>query len=240
MKKEYATLPNAPIKEAIIQVVVPDRNEINSEGFADFINPQFPHLDRVEGIEFGVSAGPDGFGTHQRQRFQDRFLSDNKTKAVQFSHNFLCLSHLAPYQCWNDFVDEYMELWERFVQDYSIEKVGPTLRFINEFDLPSASLNKELRIGGNIDVTDSENDISVQRVFSQFDLAKDNLLGEVIFQVSSRKQDEVIVIFDIQTQLADLVEYADTTNLRSILERLREFKNEIFFSNVPRAKEIFS
>ena len=244
MAQKYPTLNNAPINEALIQINFRGASDSNTmPKLQEYLKSEFPTEEKLEGIEFGISAGPDGVGSHHKSSHRFRYSSQDKKYVVQYGKDFVCLSRLKPYETWDKFIDKFIGLWEIFIDDVKITEFGAQLRFINEFDLPSDNFYEKLSIGGNIVRTPPT---SVHRAFNQFNLLKngqaegEQLLADVISYVEAKDSEQVNIIFDIQTSLANSSEYTDIKNLRAKLELLRDFKNELFFVNIPEAERIFS
>ena len=137
-------LPNAPIKEALIDLRValpPDQELSHLDAVYDQIRDRFPIKKTIHEGRFGVNfdfkegVPPKTIASHLSLGF--RYESADGRRVAQFRLNGFTYSRLAPYTTWEEMRDEARDLWGIFVQAASPFRVTrAATRFINIIPIP--------------------------------------------------------------------------------------------------------
>jgi uncharacterized protein (TIGR04255 family) len=234
-------LRNAPITEALIDIRVKLPSNVAVDTFGSLhglISSEYPHerkRRRVEDlIEFKDGEAP-------KHTAQDKgidgyvYLSADNKQVVQFRLDGFTFSRLKPYETWEHLRDEARRLWSLYVDTASPEVITRVaLRYINhlEFPFPSVELSDYLTAPPVV----PQNLPQVIRTFLSRVVIDAPSLGAsaVITQAlddTSAHPNVVPIILDIDVfkegQLA-----IDGNEAWDILNKLRDFKNEIFFGSI--------
>ena len=231
-------LPNAPIKEAIIDLRVALLEDVSVErlgGVHAKIQERFPvkkilHESRL-GVYFDSQAGqpPKTIADHATLGF--RYESEDGTRVVQFKLNGFTYSRLAPYTTWEEMRNEAKQLWGIFVEATSADIVTRVAtRFINVIRIPlpfddfEEYLTAPPRIPENLPQ-------ALSRFLTRIVLPNPSIDADAIITqaLESVEEDYAPVVLDI-----DVFRRVDATESTcwDCLEELRNFKNRIFFASI--------
>ena len=134
--------PNAPIKEAIIDLRVKPGDGLKLEqlervGAGEEAYPKQDETYHAVGmmeVQAGVSASASA---HQRQT-GFKFTSGNEKYIWQARMDGFTFSRLAPYESWEPFRDEAKRLWCLYRERTApAEVVRLAVRYVNRIDLPA-------------------------------------------------------------------------------------------------------
>lgn len=126
--------PNAPITEAVIDLVVQPVEGISLEGLGGIQDEAYS---QKEPITFNQVQFTGTGATTTQETKGWRFRSGDGLYIYQARLNGFGASRLAPYQNWKAFSEEARRLWKRYresARPVAIQRLG--LRYINRIDIP--------------------------------------------------------------------------------------------------------
>lgn len=235
-------LPNAPIREALLDIRVdlpPEFSAIQFKPLHTEVGPKtYPKV--VEGSKFEANLQLDAAGKFSSQDSSATalhailFFSADERTVAQFRTDGFTLNKLRPYTKWESIFPEAMRLWQLYLRTAapaSVSKVA--LRYINEFSLPTpvASLGRYLHsVPENPPGTPGDIRGYLSRVSTVDE--KTNLASTVTYAVNQDGNGSHFrVIFDIDVAFDSVL--GTTTNvLTPVFARLRQTKNDIFFQSL--------
>ncbi len=230
MTDKHPHLKNAPIKEAMIQVQIEPAHSVDAlKKIKNDLAELYPTLD-------------SDVGANQQYGHKDRLWSKDRKTVLRCAPESLSMNQLPPYTNWDEFFNQYKQAWNIFTHRIKNMPIGPSVRFINQFSLPNENLSEMLCIGGHMHIADG---MGINSIFTKFDVVIEGAIGAAIVtitpdsKVSEVSTNSVNVTFDIMVKLDNMIEYNDISTLEASLESLRIFKNNIFFDNILKAKEMF-
>ncbi len=227
---EYSLLKNAPITEALIDIRARIKEDFDVNRFLslyDAIIGQYPEKKTRHKWEaqFEFKKG-------------DAPISSGKETVDGFTFN-----RLKPYDKWETFRDEALRLWQLYRELVSPDIVRVALRYINKFDIPlfphhMGDFNEYLTAAPivpeglpqgvssfltRVVINDPETEAAAI-ITQAFEQIIDPKFLPIIFDIDVFKQKEVI----------------SEEEAWQTLEKLRHFKNKIFFESITeKAKELF-
>ena len=240
--------PNAPLTEALIDIRIKAKEDFDVARFLtlhDAISDQYPKKKprhKWEGrFEFKKGETPITAGTEKIDGYI--FTSADGKQIFQARIDGYTFNKLKPYDKWETFRDEAVRLWKPYKDLVSPEIIRVALRFINKINIPLSSqtaldfddyltagpiVPKELPQGINSFLTrviihDPENDAAAI-ITQAFEQIVDPKLIPIILDIDVFKQKEV---------------FSEEETWQA-LEKLRHFKNRIFFASITeKTKELF-
>jgi uncharacterized protein (TIGR04255 family) len=237
---EYEVFPNAPVEEAIITIRVPRIDDLSEgvERLTRALEDRYPVVEASGPTDEGDPEDPSNPGGTAY-----RFLSADRQQAVQVTVTTFSFHRLRPYTRWEHFVTDARQAWEFFVGTFSPVSVQDVqLRFVNQFELPvpAADWADYLLIHPNLP---SAVDTGLTSYFMSLNLADRSVPATAIVTQTTTLagHDQAIdVTYDIDTRSRFVPDSAKKDQLWEILERLREYKNRLFFEGLTeRTKELF-
>lgn len=245
---EYSLLPNAPIIEALIDIRIKAKEDFDFASFLtlhDAISGQYSEKKtrhKWEGrFEFKKGETPITASTEKIDGYI--FTSADGKQIFQARIDGFTFNRLQPYDKWETFRDEAFRLWKLYNDLVSPEIIRVALRFINKIDIPISSqtaldfddyltagpiVPKELPQGissflTRVVIHDPETDASAI-ITQAFEQIVDPKLIPIILDIDAFKQKEVF----------------SEEEAWQTLEKLRYFKNSIFFASIKeKTKELF-
>lgn len=245
---EYSLLKNAPITEALIDIRVRIKEDFSVERFLllyDAIVDKYPQKKarhKWEGrFEFKKGETPISASTETVDGYI--FTSADGKQLCQARIDGFTFNKLKPYDKWETFRDEALRLWQLYKGVISPEITRVALRFINKIDIPLSpqtvlDFDDYLTAGPNVPkglpqgigsfltrIVIHDPDIDAVTIITQaFEQIVDPKFVPIIFDIDVFKQREVM---------------SEEEAWRT-LEKLRHFKNKIFFESITeKAKELF-
>lgn len=245
---EYSLLKNAPITEALIDIRTRIKEDFDVNRFLslyDAIIGQYPEKKtrhRWEAqFEFKKGDAPISSGKETVDGFI--FTSADKKQVFQARIDGFTFNRLKPYDKWETFRDETLRLWQLYRELVSPDIVRVALRYINKFDIPlfphhMGDFNEYLTAAPIIPeglpqgvssfltrVVINDPETEAAAIITQaFEQIIDPKFLPIIFDIDVFKQKEVI----------------SEEEAWQTLEKLRHFKNKIFFASITeKAKELF-
>lgn len=246
MVSEYQVFPNAPITEALLDIRVQLPKDINLqilESFHDRIKEKFPDKQKRVFIKAGFKFSPEGVTSEipVQSGGPDGFLfrSPIENKVVQARLDGFTFNKLKPYEKWETFSSEARQLWNLFTEiarPITITRIA--LRYINRIEIPLPIKEFKDYI---LTVPDSPPDLplNVSHFFMSVVCGKPEIqakaqLNETLEAVTPNNTLPLILDIDV---------YRETTFegnsdvIWAEFEKLRDFKNEIFFKSITKKTE---
>lgn len=246
----YPNLPNAPIEEAIISLTIGQQKHASIEEVEKVcakLKATYPQLKPWALNEFAFQISEAGVNTSHQEKANGFVLSsEDQKKIVHLSRDTLSLNRLRPYGSWEDFSADYKAAWEVFTAPLKIDEItGLTIRYINNFIIPTAGWEEYLLMRPTLqsNSTYDPSVISMGEVFSRYVLVSERHMAKSMVSLTLRSEDtdHLRVIMDIEVHSrTDISNYPGYHAVTDVLNRLRDFKNQIFFSNLPKAQELFA
>ncbi|HEX5322668.1 MAG TPA: TIGR04255 family protein [Capsulimonadaceae bacterium] len=238
---DYPVLRNAPIVEAVLNIGLPPNAGVTLsqlEQIGSRIKSRFPVRQERRNVGLHVSAGPHGIlSLNQEAGKAVGFVYSNpeSAKAVQIRLDGFSFSKLKPYSQWDEFYPEAMELWNLYLEETRTPFVSLfSLRYINQLDLPlpcddfSEYLQTYPEIAKGIPQMLAS--FALQFVVPSED---QNVTARVQFRSDALPADaqRIPMFFDIDAFKSQQFP-SSSSEINSIFEVLRNYKNRIFFSSL--------
>jgi uncharacterized protein (TIGR04255 family) len=232
-------LRNAPITEAIFDFRVKARAGLRGEEFAP-LHPQlasrFPKIEDRRGLQatFAVVKGKSQPPLVQDLGMQGYFFksADEKTIA-QFRVDGFTLNRLPPYTSWGELFPLVIELWRLYSALARPEVITRlAVRYINRIPFPPGPVKLETYLR-SAPVIPPELPQHVSSFLTRVTIHDPdrNIAAHVAQALEADASGQPAVIFDIDAFKQD--EFAgDDPAIEETLNRLRDFKNLIFFSSL--------
>ena len=245
---DYTVFPNAPITEAVIEIKaqLPEETDLKSlESFHDHIKERFPEKQeqRFLKADFKLSQKDKLSSLPTKTGTQGYFFRSHKEKkVVQSKIDGFAFNKLKPYENWELFRSEGRDLWELYseiVNPIRVIRIG--LRYINRIEVPlpfndfSEYLLTNPQIAPNLPQ-------AVSHFFMRLEVPNPDIEATAIITQTMDKPttaQRLPLILDID--VFRITEYlGKAEDMWEDFEKLRDFKNDIFFNSVTeKAKELF-
>lgn len=249
-QKPYPNLRNAPIEEAIISLTIGKQRHStlqDVDALCEKLKDAYPQKKNWAIKEFEFEDNPSGYNMSQRERANGFVISsENQKKLLHLSQNTLSLNCLKPYVSWEVFTSDYKAAWDIYTESLEIEEISNlSIRYINSFSIPTLGWDEYLLMRPNLQSESpyDQSTISMGEVFSRYSLYSAGHSAESVVLLTLRPEnnDYLKVIMDIEVvSRSPITDYSDYHEVTDVLNRLRDFKNQIFFANVPKAEEMFA
>lgn len=242
---EYPTLKNAPITEALIDIRVKLSSEFdakNIDSIYESIKNQYPEKQeqRISEVRFEPKA-KEIVRPSSAKINGYRYISSDKKQIVQVRLDGFTFSRLRPYIKWEELRDEAYRLWQLYKNITSPESINRVaLRYINNLNIPMP-----LRDFGDY-LT------APPTVPEELPQGVGSFLNRIVIHEPSLGANAIITqaLEQIATDTAPIILDIDVFKLQpkgieekeawEIIEKLRHFKNKIFFSSITdRLKEVY-
>lgn len=239
---EYPILTNAPITEALIDIRVklPSTVDIKKiESIYEFIKEQYP--EKKEQKIAKLKFKPDELKSSGAEINGYRYITSDKKQIVQVRLDGFTFNRLHPYIKWEQLRDETYRLWQIYKNITSTELITRVaLRYINNLNIPMPIIDfgeyltappivpPELPQG----VSGFLNRTVINEPYSGFNAIITHALEQIVTNTAPIILD--IDVFKYQS------EGMEEKNAWEIIEKLRDFKNKIFFSSITdKLKEMY-
>ncbi len=233
-------LNNAPIREALIDVFVevpgpvePSSQLKTLESLVAKVKEEYPNVQNVAEGQLQVDL-KEKQGRFEQNILGFRCFNPDKNRAVQFRRDGFTFNWLRPYTEWAELRSQAERMWQLYREAVTPTKVIRLgLRFINDLALPLP-----FDSFGEYLVADPIVPKELPQALSRF-LTRVTFDNEEETATATLTQafegvtdpDRVNVILDIDTRMQAEFGPADTAIWQS-LDRLRDFKNDIFFASL--------
>jgi len=238
---EIYKLKNPPIVEAIIGVQLnKDYHHIKAlkNIYDASLNKKYPIINNCTANQIGFNL-EEKAGFEYKQERGLKLSNEDKNQIIFLEKNRVSLSQLPPYTSGDDLIEKYEEIWGFFSEHIKIDSLkGIEVRYINKFELEEEKLEDYFKIKLEKGETDFE--MPRERLVARYDTRSQRYNANATINTIVQKinNEKVSIIFDIDTHEFN-VSYNNFGTIKDTLYRLREFKNKIFFSNLPKAKELW-
>jgi uncharacterized protein (TIGR04255 family) len=245
---EYSLLRNAPITEALIDIRIKLRDDFDVERFHslhDIIADQYPNKktrQKWEGrFEFKKGVGPISASTETVDGYM--FTSTDGKQIFQARIDGFTFNRLKPYERWEILRDEAMRLWRMYQELISPEIVRVALRYINKIDIPLfpvplKDFNEYLTAAPIVPagLPQGVSSFLTRVVIHNPEIDAAAIITQAFEQIVDPKFLPIILDIDVFKQK----EIIGEEEAWQTLEKLRDFKNKIFFESITeKAKELF-
>lgn len=241
--------PHAPIKEALIDLLVVNRDDISLQDLKQFgvaLKEQYPFESPRELMQAQFQfGGPAPSSSHSTIGYL--FHSSDRKQAVQARLNGFTFSRFEPYLDWQSLREEALRLWSTFVEitrPKSVQRIA--LRYVNQLNLPLKNgtlefddyLRTFLRFGEEAGKEQILEQFFIRLVLPQEDLKARLVLTEALLPASN--SDTIGVILDIDLFRENISLPTGSQELWAILDDFRNRKNEYFEGAITdAARELF-
>lgn len=244
---EYTVFPNAPITEALldIRVELPAEVDIKKlESFYDRVKDRYPDKKLKGAFALQIQVTPDGMPQSLPAMGGPQgfiFRSPAEHKIVQARMDGFTFNKLKPYENWEKFRDEAHELWNAYREMFNPSKIiRIALRYINRIEVPRPFGDFKEYILTNPEIApklpQSVAHFYMQLVMPKPDIEATAVITQTMENVTEKNLQPLILDIDVFKEAL----YTDEKKMWADFEKLRTFKNEIFFNSVTdKAKELF-
>ena len=244
----YSLLKNAPITEALIDIRIKTREGFSVESFSPFyeaISSQYPEKKarhKFEGkLELKKGEAPLSSGIATVDGYL--FTSVDHKQVFQARVDGFTYNRLRPYDKWETFRDEAFKLWKLYRNIVSPEIIRVALRYINKFDIPffprpMLDFSEYLTAAPIVPekLPQGVSSFLTRVVIPEPKIDASAVITQVFEQIVDPKFIPIILDIDVFKQKEGISE----EDAWQTLEKLRHFKNEIFFASITeKAKELF-
>jgi uncharacterized protein (TIGR04255 family) len=233
--KEFPTLANAPIVEAVLRWQASPSIEASQDEVRQQLSRAFPDYElqpqhKLEAaLERDASRMENRHSSHW-EGFRCQSPAEDSKHVAQFTRNGVVFSRLAPYVNWSEFVTEGTKFWNTFVEILQPKSIAClSVRYISEIVLESLK-----EVGEYLEVVDDPlADLGVSRDgFFHQDTHKpgnEPYIVRVTRSVQPKNlpgehQKSLIVDIDVATTNG-----VNLDEMSEKLQNLRYLKNEMFF-----------
>lgn len=241
MTNQYPTLTNAPITEAIvdIQCKLPKGLQVDQfKAIGESISGEYPiekvmHLHQAK---IDVNDSEQKVTTHGKINGY-RYESTDGKKIVQLRDNGFTYSRLKPYVDWNDIRDGALSIWNLYLDLVKPELINRiALRYINNLNapLPMSDFKEYLTCPPEVPEGLPQSVISFfYRVVIPHSDRRITAVISQAFEAQVEFKDKLPIILDIDVFKITTDGFLED-DIVTILEKLRNFKNQIFFSSITK------
>ncbi len=243
---KYTHLENAPITEALIDIRVKMREDLTVEKLESIYNSisgQYPDKKarhKWEGkFEFKKGESPISLGTETIDGYI--FTSTDHKQIFQARLDGFTFSRLKPYETWEQLHDEAYKLWQKYREVNSPEITRVALRYINKMEIPLSGkdFNEYLAAAPIVPegLPQGVSSFLTRVVIHEPSIDAAAIITQALEQVVNPNFIPIILDIDVFRQKSEGISEEDAWK---ILEKLRHFKNTIFFESITeKTKEIF-
>ncbi len=235
---EAEHLPNAPIKEAVIDIRI-DLGSVTIDQLESLVHelpitdgeikPIFSHQFKMDlGTENPEAVHNGGLIGYRIEYAKGGFIA-------QFQLTGFTLSKLPPYENWNSFKNEAMKLWPLFretLSEYNVSRLA--VRYINEVSLPlidgKVDFDQYLVNGPRLpgSMGDEVNSFFSNVVIPFRDLKVKAVVVQALEPLDINRA-SVILDFDISRE--DVTGFSDS-EMWAFFDNLRDIKNTAFRGSI--------
>ncbi|MEW6416656.1 MAG: TIGR04255 family protein [Nitrospirota bacterium] len=243
---EYSVLSKAPIIEALIDIRIKVKEDLSVEQFNsiyDSISGQYPdkkERHKWEG-KLGFKRGETPISTSTETIDGYIFTSVDKSQILQTRLDGFTFSRLKPYETWEHLRNEAHGLWRKYKEVTSPEITRVALRYINKMEIPLPIMDFSDYLTAAPTVPDGlpqgVSSFLTRIVIHEPKIDATAIITQAFEQIVNPNILPLILDIDVFKQKSEGISEKETWE---ILEKLRHFKNEIFFKSITeKAKELF-
>jgi uncharacterized protein (TIGR04255 family) len=236
----YPILRKNPIVDAILEINLAFQKDFNmAEGlsFYELIKNEFPIKEELIQFERNLNVTDSDFETNpkfERKSYGYAFSNKDRSKSIHIRYNAFSFSHLnGIYQTWEDFSKEAFNLFNMYLKNSEtlIQPTKISLRFINQLLIPIKKIEEGSKLSDFVKTLPTippEMPNSVSNFFMKLSLKESDKTATIIQAINKPQKEIIPFIFDLSVKTA----ISDKENLKIGFDRLREFKNRIFFNSI--------
>ena len=232
-------LSKAPIKEAAIEFRV--SGDVNV-GDLDFDLNGFAKGTEIQTMELQLELhGPRVEHKESRSHVGYRHEADDGKDIAQVTTSGLTFSRLTPYKDWDTFSSLAKDVWRQYIEvvgTVSIDRLG--VRYVNRLNVPYFDEYSLDDYFTNAPKLFMKSKSGVEHFLTRLVLKLNHTqdINAVVIQTIDKPTDNILpLILDIDVS-AQLIQ-EDQADIWSLLDRLREYKNDIFFHTMtPRSLDL--
>jgi len=242
----YETFPNAPITEAVIEILVQLSKNITINDLIkchDSLKDRFPEVVEQKLSKAGFQLGKRASTLPSEESTIGYLLkSSQDKKVVQSRLNGFAFSKLKPYENWKRFCAEANELWKVYREIVNPRKITRiSLRYINRIEVPYPfkDFNEYILTNPQIapNLPQAVSTFFMRLEIPNYDILAKAILIQTMEQPTQDKKLPLILDIDVMRENEYIRNMDDVW---ADFESLREFKNEIFFNSITdKTKELF-
>lgn len=245
-KTRYINFPNAPIVEAILDIYVKLPSEVtinNLEVFHEHVKESFPEKQQRISYTLNFNLSPEDAKSSQSSGRADGYLfrSITQNKIVQARMDGFTFNKLKPYESWKTFQSEARKLWNLYFKILKpLEITRIALRYINRIEIPLPIGDFKEYILTNPELAPKLPQ-ELESFFMQLVIPKPDISAKaVIIQTMEKSINNILpLIFDINV-FREVIFIGNKSEIWEEFEKLRIFKNDIFFNSLTKkAEELF-
>ena len=247
MAEIYPTLPKAPITEALVDIRCKLPKGFNVDQFKIIgakISKDYPKekVIRFQETKIDFKEEEQSVTTHRGINGY-RYESSDGTKIVQLRLDGFTFNRLKPYKNWEEVRDDSLRIWNLYRESIKPEIINRiALRYINNLNIPMP-IND---FGDYLTCPPEVPEGLPQGIISFFYRvvvpADDPRIQAIITQAFEPKVDikeNLPIILDIDVFKLTPDGFLEE-DILAILEKLRDFKNQIFFKSItPKLVETY-
>ena len=245
---EPVRFPHAPITEAVLEIQVKLPPTVNLDTVAslqEVVKEQYPtkrkRMSWKGGLKLEEGKEPEVLAP-SNEVIGHLFTSSDGKQVIQSRLDGFAFSRLKPYDRWETFRNDARDLWQQYSQITTpvvITRLG--LRYINRIELPLPFSDFKEYILTTPEIAPGLPQ-AMANFFMRMEIPEPNLPAHVILTqtIEDVTEDKKLpLIFDIDVFQAGLFD-AKSDEVWTIIERLRNIKNDIFFKSLTdKAKDLF-
>jgi len=244
--ERYTVFPHAPLTEAILDIRVDLPKEVDLkqlETFHDPIKDRFSEKKQSSFFQTGFHLSPQGPSEPKTTGGPVGYLfrSPNEKKVVQVRLDGFTFNKLKPYEDWESFHLEARDLWGVYCQIAKPKNITRiALRYINKINIPLPMKDFKEYV-----LTIPEVASNLPQALAHFfmrliipapEIQSTAIITETMEEPTEERKLPLILDIDVFREGA----YTMGEEIWTDFEKLRNFKNEIFFNSLTeRTKELF-
>lgn len=244
---QFRTFPKAPITEAVLDISVALPNDFDIKNFMPFhdaIRDRFEKRQERRMVVGQLKFSPECIEPVEQQKSSLQgylFSSEAEKKIIQFRIDGFTFNKLKPYENWENFRDEGKQFWENYREIAVPTKIQRiSLRYINRIELPLPFDDFGEYIQTNPQIAPSLPQ-SVAGFFMRIEVPNPDIGAIAIINEKMEPPSpdgKLPIILDIDVLKKH--QYATDQEMWEDFEKLRNFKNDIFFNSITeKAAELF-
>lgn len=199
------------------------------------LKPTYTDQEELKFREFRLELRPDleRVESHANRPVGFRLTTPEKNRVVQIRLNGVTYSWLKPYSTWPELRTAARQVWETYAEHLDPDRfVRVAVRYINHIPLPLPISDLRDFLPATPDLP-SEWPQMMTGFLSRIALV-DEASGDqaVVTQTSEQGADPGVMNFLLDIDCFNASPPQEPTEVWGLLDRLRDFKNQIFFSSV--------
>lgn len=246
MNKEKKCLKNAPIKEVIIGISS-DELFKSFEDIEEFfknssLNEKFKPIQELKRFALEMNGKDAKF--NKTISIGKGYENKNKSERINIELDRIMFIDRSKYTNFKTLSNKFYLILEEIFKfkKCTIKTNDIGLKYTNVFDFTNDKLKEKFYIKPIMSYTNSENKIYGKQLNSAFmsqiqSTEYNNAYAIIQTVISKISGDKYKIIFDIDTHTHN-IEIQDVNSFKKEILKLKEFKNEIFFSNFDNAYTI--